>query len=232
MAPAHAALRRSRSGRSRSPRPNQCSRPLRLEPDERPRSRRWDGPARSSRGDPEALEVLCGQVDAPALQVLADVAEDVRQLHGHAQVVGQRLVRSGTRRSEHRQRQPPDRARPPAGSTARGRRTSRTVRSSTSMRTPSIRSPNAPIGRGNRSAATPSAARTGSGDVGSDGPQRALDPIQRIAPCSAVGSGPSPTSSIRRAMAYTAASAWRLGRGSSRIPYQKFRARRRVTPSQ
>src|SRR4029450_9500115 len=54
----------------------------------------------------EALEILSGQVHAALLEVLADVAEDVRQLEGDAEIVG--VDRSGltVARLEDAERQP------------------------------------------------------------------------------------------------------------------------------
>ena len=46
------------------------------------------------------------------------------------------------------------------------------------------------------------------------------------------GQSPSPTSSMRRAMAYNAAIALRLGGGSRRMPYAKLRASDQVISSQ
>ena len=52
--------------------------------------------------DAEPAQILGGQVDAPALAVLAHVAEDVRQLHGDAEVVGESGCRGALAIAERR----------------------------------------------------------------------------------------------------------------------------------
>src|SRR6266566_3440942 len=78
----------------------------------------WGGPAppEVSKVNTELGQVLGGQVDPPVLMVLADVAQDVGQLQGDAERIGQagrlllvvaRVIRP---RAEDAQRQPSDRA--------------------------------------------------------------------------------------------------------------------------
>ena len=92
-----------------------------------PRGRRWPAatarrasaaPARrrtARRDQAKAPQILGGQIDAPVLRVLAQVAQDVRELQRHPQVVGEPLgaprgrCRRG-RAAEDRQARPPDRA--------------------------------------------------------------------------------------------------------------------------
>ena len=70
----------------------------------------------AGRDQPEAAQILGGQVDAPVLGVLAHVAQDVRELQRHAEIVGEPFApatRSVARRvaqAEDRQAQPADRA--------------------------------------------------------------------------------------------------------------------------
>ena len=120
--------------------------------------------ARSRRSAEAGAQVLGGEVHAAALGVLAHVAQDVRQLHRHAEVVGESSARAvaAVAAAEDRQAQAADRCRRPGGSRRPARRTSRTrCRARPSRRRRSGRS-SASTGRSKRRRRRPARPITGS----------------------------------------------------------------------
>ena len=185
--------------------------------------------SRRRRRHAEAPQVLGREVHPAAVVVLAHVAQDVGQLHRHAEVVGQRRVPvRARRRGEDRQAQAADRAGHVAGSRRRARRRSRTGCRARRARRRRSAGSSASSGRSKRARACASATATGS-------THRALSARSPPARCRRsrpdrrarrqarrawrrCSASPSPMSSTRRANAYTALIAWRLSRGSSRMP--------------
>ncbi len=110
IASTHEALRASSIPARRKPAIEPFARPRGLEADQRRDAiRRRDDEI----GAAELLQLLGRQVHAPALPILAYVAEDVRQLHCDAEVVGESRTRAPGGLSavaEDRQAQPTDRA--------------------------------------------------------------------------------------------------------------------------
>ncbi len=103
IASTHEALRVSSTSTSREPAVEPFAGALCLEPDQLGADPR--------RRAAEPLEILVRQVHASVLVVLADVAQDIGQLHRDAEVVGQARVLADVAAGEDRQAQPSDRAR-------------------------------------------------------------------------------------------------------------------------
>ena len=144
IARTHAALRRSSSGTSVSPRSSQSQRPLRFEGDQQV-GRPLDSPVDDVAA--EAVEILCRQVDTADAHVLADVAQDVRELERDAEIVGEPLGGCAVRRLEDAERQAADRA-GDASAVELGVGERRVGVPAASISAPSTRSPNASSGIG------------------------------------------------------------------------------------
>ena len=173
----------------------------------------------------EALEVLGRQVDPPAEVVLADVAQDVRELERDAERVRERGGGGDVGQCRtHPATAQADRAPPRTGSSAAGRRRCGRSCPRTSASQPSMSSPNAASGMSNlcrrvrqrhqhqvaagrrhraarRSRRRLRAASAAAGDVLRRARSRWPGHPASAASFAGVGRSPSPMSSIRRAKA-------------------------------